>query len=390
MALPLHYSLKSLWLRRSTAVAAAAGIALVVFVLAASLMLAEGLRQTHGRAGRTDRVLVTQQDSYSESGSRLRQSVKTLVAAVPGVQAGPGGQPLVTAETVVHVYLQKTGDPERLASVQVRGVSPNVLDLRPEVTIVAGRAAKPGSQEGLVGKALFGEYDGLELGQGIELQKNRRVEIVGVFEAGGSAHESEVWTDVEFVKSAFGYEGFVSSITARLTSADALPDFQRDLGLKVQQGLSIEPEGRYYARVSNYLSNSLSALGTVVTFIFCFGAMLGAAITLFGAVSQRSREIGVLRALGFRGADVLLAILVETTALSLAGGLLGIAGALLTPFIHFSTVNWATGQEIVFGFFPTWGILLLALIAGTVVGVLGGFFPALRAARITPLQAMRQ
>jgi putative ABC transport system permease protein len=390
MPLPLRYSTSSLWQRRSTTFSAASGIALLVFVIACSLMLAEGLRRTHEGAGRSDQVLVTQQDSYSEGGSRLRQATGNLVAAAPGVARGSKGQALVTTETVVHVYLSRVNEQNRLASVQVRGISANVFDLREQVRVMRGRAPTPGTEEALVGVAVEGDYEGLALGQSVALQKNRRVEIVGVFEANGSTYESEVWADIEVVKSSFGFEGYISSVTARLDDPAAFDAFSRGLTLSVPRGLNIERELGYYERVSNNLAESITGLGTVVSFVLCFGAMLGASIAMFGAVSERVTEIGVLRALGFKSAHVLLAFLVEAAGLSLVGGVVGLGLALLTPLLSFSTVNWSTGQEIVFGFAPSLGIVGTALALGVVVGVTGGLVPASRAARVDALVAIRK
>jgi ABC-type antimicrobial peptide transport system permease subunit len=242
----------------------------------------------------------------------------------------------------------------------------------------------------MVGRALEGVYEGLSLGESVALQKSRRVEIVGVFEAEGSSYESELWTDEEVVKTSFGYEGYVSSITAQLVDEGALSEFEAAVKQTVPTGLNIERERSYYERVSSGLADSISGLGLVIGFVFCLGAGLGAAIAMFGAVAERVTEVGVLRALGFSARHVLVAFLLESLGLSLVGGIVGIALALLTPFLRFSTVNWATGQEVAFGFVPSLGILLTSLGAGVLVGMLGGVFPAARAARIDTLAAMRK
>jgi putative ABC transport system permease protein len=179
-------------------------------------------------------------------------------------------------------------------------------------------------------------------------------------------------------------------VTARLTSANSYTGFAAALQHDKRLGLSVSRERDYYEKVSNRLSSVISGLGSVVTFIFSFGAMLGAAITMYGAIGHRRREIGVLKALGFRSGHVLLAFLVEALSLALAGGALGVALAMLTPFLHFSAVNWATGQELAFRFLPQASILCIAVSAGAAVGVLGGFLPALSAARMDPVRAMRR
>ncbi len=389
MSLPLNYSLRSLWARRTTTAVTALGIALVVFVLSTSLMLAAGLRKTLLNAGSPDKAIVLQIDAFSEGRSRLRQVAVNQVAAAPGIRAARSGQPLIAAESVVHVYLSHVDNPSQHASVQVRGVREVAFELRPEVRITEGRRAKPGSTEAIVGRALVNQYGGVALGEGFELQKNRRIDIVGVFEANGAAYESEVWADIDVVRSAFSTQGYVSSVTAQLESETQFDNFKRAVLEDERRGLTVERETQYYEKVSNNLARVISGLGAVVTFIFSFGAMLGAMITMHASVSQRHREIGVMRALGFRRQHVLAAIIIEAGAVALVGGLLGLVPALLMGFVEISTVNWATAQELAFGFAPSASIVVTALFSGVVVGLLGGLVPALRAARVDPVVAMR-
>ena len=384
MALPFRYSFRNLWVRRATTLATIFGIALVVFVLAATLMLSAGVKRTMMSAGKADRAIVMQGDAYSEGDSRMRQSVLGIVAATPGVQHDGAGKPLVTGETVVHVYLNAIGDPNVIDSVQVRGVMANAFQVREDVRLIEGRLPKPGTDEAIVGKRLFGRYEGLRLGAGFELQKKRRVTIVGVFAAGGAAYESEVWADLDAVRSSFGFQGYLSSITARLDSARAFDAFALPLRADKRQGLSVERERAYYEKVSEGLSHLIKGMGSVVALIFSLGALLGAAITMYGAVSQRTREIGVLKALGFARSEVVLVILLESTLLAAAGGALGTLLALMTPLFDFSAMNYATGQQLVFRFVPELGVLGWALASGTLVGVVGGLFPALRAASVNP------
>jgi putative ABC transport system permease protein len=187
----LSYALKSLWARRVTTLATAAGIALLVFVLSASGMLANGMRHTMQSAGDPRRALVMQQNQWSEQGSHLPQSVFGLAAAAPHVKRNAGGQPLITGETVSHLMLASTTDEERFSTLQIRGVGANVFELRPSVRILAGRALKPGTPEAMVGKGLVGRYTGLALGQSFELAAGRPITVVGVFENGGSAKASK-------------------------------------------------------------------------------------------------------------------------------------------------------------------------------------------------------
>jgi putative ABC transport system permease protein len=390
MTIPIQYCLRGLWRRRTTTLATALGIALVVFVLATSQMLAEGLRSTLLSSGKEDKALVLQADAYAEGGSRLSPSVLTLATGLPHVRADAEGRPLATGEYVTHVNLGTVKDAARYASVQVRGITERSFALRPEVAVVSGRRPTPGTNEAMVGAGLVGQFRGLQLGDGFELQKNRRLQIVGEFSASNSAYESEVWADLDTVRSSLGFSSHLSSVTVQLTTHRAFDGFAQALQAEKRLGVKVERERAYYTRVSNNLARVITTVGGLVAFIFSFGAMLGATITFYGSVDQRRRELAVLRAVGFARGQVLLAVLLESLAVAALGGAAGVVLALLTQLVHFSTINWATGQELVFRFLPSSAILAGALSAGVVVGVIGGLLPAIAAARIAPSVALRR
>ncbi|MEO8182098.1 MAG: ABC transporter permease [Deltaproteobacteria bacterium] len=385
----LKYNLLSLWVRRTTTLATTGGIALVVFVLGASQMLSTGMRQTISSAGNADQALVMEHDAWAEATSRMDHAAVGLVAAAPGVKRNATGQVMVTEESVTHLMLPSLVDASRISTLQVRGVSSNVFELRPEVHIIAGRAIKSGTDEALVGKAVLGRYPGLRIGEQLELSASAKPTVVGVFEAGGSIYESEIWADFETVRRAFSFFANLSSITAQLDSASELDGFGAPLLADKQKGLSVASEKAYYKKVSQGLPEVIGILGIVETLIFSIGALLGAMITMHASVSQRSREIGVLRALGFGRRQILFSFVVESAALGFAGALLGAAFSLLTPLLDFRCLNFATGQEVAFRFVPSFASLGLAIVAGTAVGGFGGLLPAIRAARVSPVQAMR-
>jgi putative ABC transport system permease protein len=385
----LKYNLLSLWVRRTTTLATTGGIALVVFVLGASQMLSTGIRQTISSAGNADQAIVMDHEARTEEGSRMDQAAVGLVAAAPGVKRNGTGQVLVTQETVAHLMLQSLIDPSRISTLQVRGVSANVFELRPEVRIIAGRAIKPGTDEALVGKAVLGRYPGLRIGERVEFPSSTRPTVVGVFEAAGSVHESEIWADFESVRRAFSFLTNISSITAQLDGTSALDRFSAPLLADKQTGLSVASESAYYKKVSEGLPEVIGILGIVETLIFSIGAVLGALITMHASVTQRSREIGVLRALGFGRLQILFSFVVESAALGLGGALVGATVSLFTPLLDFRCLNFATGQEVAFRFEPSFANLGFAVFAGTAVGAIGGLLPAIRAARVSPVQAMR-
>jgi putative ABC transport system permease protein len=385
----LKYNLLSLWVRRTTTLSTTGGIALVVFVLGASQMLSTGIQQTMSSAGSADQAIVMEHDTPTEAASRVDHAAVGLVAAAPGVRRNGAGQAMVTEECVAHLMLPSLVDATRISTLQVRGVSSNVFELRPEARIIAGRAIQPGTEEALVGKAVMGRYPGLRIGEQVEFSFSTRPTVVGVFEAAGSVYESEIWADVETVRRAFSFLTQLSSITAQLDSASALDGFGAPLLADKQTGLSVASESAYYEKVSQGLPDVIGVLGIVETLIFSIGAVLGALITMHASVSQRSREIGVLRALGFGRLQILFSFIVESAALGFGGALIGAGVSLLTPLIDFRCMNFATGQEVAFRFVPSLANLGFAILAGTAVGAVGGLLPAIRAARVSPVQAMR-
>lgn len=387
--IPVQYNVRSLFVRKTTTLATALGIALVVFVLASSLMLAEGIRKTMVTAGDSSNGLVIRKGSDTELSSAFDSKNVNLVLSAPGVKKGADGQPLGMGELVVVIALDKLGTDGKVSNVQVRGVSDNVMKVRPEVRILEGRPAQPGTDEAVIGRSLRGRFQGLELGQSFNLRKNRPVKVVGVFDAGGSAFESEVWADIDTLRTAYGREGLVSSITVNLDSPSKFDAFDATVENDKQLGLEAQRENAYYEKQSEGTSIFVTALGIVIAVFFSIGAMIGAMITMYAAVSQRTREVGTLRALGFSRGAVLFSFLLEAFLLAFVGGLIGAVASIGMSLVEFSMMNFATWQEISFSFDPTPKILLTAVVFGGVMGILGGFFPALAAARTNPIEAMR-
>ncbi len=387
--IPLSYNVRSLMVRKTTTFASAFGIALVVFVFAAAWMLSQGIRKTLVSAGRADNAIVLRKGSDAELASSIEIKNVSLIAAAPGVKVDEAGTPLVSGEVVVVITQDKTGSDGQVSNVQVRGVSELAFRVRPEVHIVEGRAPKPGTDEVAVGKGLVGRFVGMQLGSTFELKKNRPVNVVGIFEADGTCFESEVWADVNTVRTAFGRDGLVSSVIVKLSSPTKFDGFRATMESDKQLGLEAIVETKYYEKQSQDTSLFVRVLGLIISGFFSLGAMIGAAITMHAAVAQRQREIGTLRALGFSRGSILASFLLESSVLAFAGGAVGIGAALCLSWYKISMLNFATWQEIVFTFDPTPSVLIGSLVFGAGMGVVGGFLPALRAARVSPVEAMR-
>jgi putative ABC transport system permease protein len=389
MLIPLSYNVRSLFVRKTTTIATALGIGLVVFVLSSSLMLGQGIRNTLVSNGSTNRAIVIRKGSDTEMASGIDANVVSLIMAAPGVKRGNEGQALGTSDVVVVASLDKEGTDGMISNVLIRGVMPAALLVRPEVRIVEGRPAQPGTDEVIVGQGIRGRFKGTELGASFDLKKNRPVKVVGVFESGGSSLESEVWADIDTVRNSFGRGSSSSSATVVLDSPAAYDAFAAYIENDKQLGLEPMRESVYYDKQSEGTSVFITALGAIIAFFFSVGAMIGAMITMYGAVAQRSKEVGTLRALGFSRGAVLLSFLFESVVLATIGGVLGGIASMGMTAVKFSTMNFATWQEISFSFDPSPAIILGSIVAGGMMGILGGFFPAVAASRLSPIEAMR-
>jgi putative ABC transport system permease protein len=384
---PIKYNVRNLVVRRRTTAAAAFGLALVVFVFACALMLGEGLTKTLGRAASPDVVVVMRKGSDTEMVSSVEDKHVNLVLA-HAAQVGASKKPVGVGEVLVVILLDKIGT-TGVSNVTVRGVPEDALAFRPTVRIVEGRAPNPGSDEVLVGSAIKGRFRGLRIGETFELKKNRPMKVVGIFSDEGSSYESEVWADVHAVRQAFGRNGSVSSVRVRLDSPSKFDAFKALVEGDRQLGLVAMRETDYVEKQSEATSIMLKIFGGIIAFFFAIGAMIGATITMNAQVAGRTREIGTLRALGFSKGSILFSFLLESLVLALAGGGAGAVAAIAMKAVKITMINMGTWSEIAFGFEPTPQIIVSALVLSAVMGLFGGFLPAVRAARVSPVEAMR-
>jgi putative ABC transport system permease protein len=383
--IPFRYNARSLLVRRATTLAAAGGIALVVFVLSSAMMLSAGIKKTLAASGSPDIAIVMRKGSDAELNSFFEEPNVGLILAAPGVKKDAKGAPLGVGESVVVATAQKI-DGSGIANVTIRGVTDRVMEFRPDTKIIDGRAARPGTDEAIVGKRIRGRFKDMDLGSAYPLRKGRTVKIVGVFEDSGSSYESELWADLDTVRTSFGREGLVSSVRAKLESASKFDGFKAVV--EGDKNLGFE-ENEFYEKLSEGVSAFIGALGTIIAFFFAIGAVIGATITMHASIAERQREIGTLRALGFSRSGILFSFLLESALLAVVGGTIGAAASIAMRTVHIPMINFATFSEVVFSFEPTPGILMFSIGLAAAMGILGGFFPALRAARTSPTQAMR-
>ena len=388
MRIPFIYTIRNLFTRKLTALLTILGIALVVFVWAAVFMFAHGVEKTMVATGSLDNVVMLRKGADTELVSGIERDLANVIKTLPQFAIGAEGKPIASSEVVVIINLlkYKTND---MGNVTVRGVMPEAFQLRPVVHLVEGRMYKPGSREVIVGRAINRRFQGSEIGHTMRFGGDTWT-VVGVFDADKTGFDSEVWGDVDQLMQAFNRLGAFSSYTARLKDPGEfdklVAQMESDQRLRT---LKVEREREYYERQSKFMSVFIKVVGVFITVGFSIGAIFGAAITMYAAVANRTVEVGTLRALGFRRRSVLVAFLVESIILSLLGGVGGLILASGLQFFTVSTMNFGTFAELAFSFALSTDIAVSSLIFAVVMGIVGGFFPAVRAARLNILAALR-
>lgn len=387
MAIPVAYNLRSARARWTSSVVAILGIAGTVGVFVAMLALARGFKATLVSSGLPENAIVQRGGADSEMTSIMLLDDVRVVEDAPQV-ARRGGEPLVSAEVVViaALPLRDTGTD---ANVQVRGVSPRVLAVRGNVRVTEGRFFRPGLPEIVVGRAATRAYAGLDLGATVRIGAGTWT-VVGIFDAGGSAFDSEAWADADVLNGTYQRpRGVYQSVTARLVSAEAFPAFKRELEADPRLRVQTMRERDYYERQSQVVTTLITVLGSLVAVVMGLGAVFGALNTMYSAVAERAREIAVLRAIGFGGASVVLSFLLESLVIALVGGLVGCVAVLPVNGITTGTINWQTFSHLAFAFRITPDLLAAGVAFAVLMGVMGGLPPAIRAARANVATALR-
>lgn len=387
MAIPISYNYRNLWARKLTTVVTVLGIALVSFVFAAVLMLANGLRKTLVSTGVDGNAIVLRKSATSDVLSIISLDAARLVETFPEISTTSDGRPMASRELVVIINLLKYGSND-MGNVIVRGVSPDAMKLHSRVRLTEGRLWTPGKAEIIVGRKIAMHFQGCRPGQQLKFG-SRLWTVVGIFEADNSGFESEIWADVEQMMSAFNRHVY-STVSVRLRAPSDFAAFKTRFQSESRlQQFDVKREKDYFEEQSRVLGNFLKYLGLVITIIFSFGAMIGAMITMYASVANRTVEIGTLRALGFRRGSILLAFLLESVLFSFIGGAAGLLLASLLQTVDFSMLNFASFSELSFGFSLSPEIVISTMVFSLLMGIVGGFLPAVRAARMNIVSALR-
>jgi ABC-type lipoprotein release transport system permease subunit len=386
--IPLSYNARSLLQRPISTAFTALGIGLVVAVFIGMLALANGFRSALIRTGSSQNVLVLRRGADSELSSGMNRQSVSILASAAHVATGGDGRPMVSPEVYVVIPLPRKGyDTTGLANVVVRGVSPAVWSVRSNIEVTAGRRPESGKPEICVGEKMAGRFDHTGIGESLRFA-GRDWTVVCRFTANGSAFESEIWGENEQVMPVFRGEAF-QSVTFRLKDPGAFEEAKRALEADKRLTVDVHREADFYAQQSQLLGRILQILAIMITGIMALGAVFGAINTMYAAVAARSPEIAVLLTLGFHPRSVLASFLAESALIALAGGVIGALLALPINGMITSTTNWASFSEIAFSFRVTPGLLLAGLVFALVMGIVGGYFPARRAAKQPVVQALR-
>jgi putative ABC transport system permease protein len=387
MKIPFKYTIKNFTSRKLTTFITIFGVALVVFVFAAVLMMAYGIQKTLIATGLPDNVLVTRKAANGEISSIIEGEAQDVIRTLPHIVTNKNGKQIISKEPVVIINLEKISG--GMSNVTVRGVSDVIFDLRPQVKIIEGRMFNFGLRELIVGSAVTSRFQGAKIGDVVKFAGDNW-QIVGVFDSDGSGFDSEMWGDSQALLNAFNRGSAVSSLTLKLDDVNNFESFKKnfDFDRRLQQ-FEAKIEQKYFEEQSELMANFIRILGIFITIIFSFGATIGAMITMYAAVANRTVEVGVLRALGYKRRSILVVFLIESLVIAISGGIVGLFLASFLQFFNISTLNFGSFAELSFGFSLSPSILGYSILFAILMGILGGFLPSVRAARLNIVNALR-
>lgn len=384
----IWFNLRTIPQRKGSAIAAAVGIAGVVAVLVGVLSIAEGFRAAMAVTGPDDVAIVLRSGADNEMTSGLSREEVRLIADAPGIARTADG-PLASGELFVMINLPKrsTGTD---ANVTLRGVERSAFDVRGDIRIVEGRMFEWGRDQVIVGAGAARAFAGLEVGKTLQVGQSHWT-VTGIFSGGGGAADSEIWTDAAVLQPAYHRGDSFQSVYVKLASPDAFDAFKDALTTNPQ--LKVKPQllGEFMAEQSTFLATFIETIGKAIATLMALGALFGALNTMYSAVAARTREIATLRALGFGSSPIILSVLGESLVLALLGGAVGATAAYLAfDGFQAATINWQTFSQVAFAFAVTPKLLVAAIVWASVLGLLGGLFPAIRAARLPIAKALRE
>jgi ABC-type lipoprotein release transport system permease subunit len=387
MKIPITYNFRSMMGRPLSTALTALGIGLVVAVFVGMLALANGFAAALTRTGSDETVLVLRRAADSELSSSIDRASASIISSAPHIGRGADGRQLVSAESYIVVPLGRIADTTKLANVVVRGVSEQAWTVRANVAVAEGTKPSPGQNEICVGQKLLGRFPGTAIGESMRFAA-QSWKVTCHFTAGGSAFESEIWGPSERIMPAMRRDAF-QSLSFKLADPAAFDEAKRTLEADKRITVDVYRESEFYAKQSEMLGNMLRILAIMITLIMAIGAIFGAVNTMYAAVASRAPEIAVLLTLGFKPRSILASFLMESALIAGLGGLIGCLIALPMNGIVTSTTNWASFSEIAFAFRITPALLAAGVVFAVLMGMLGGFFPARRAAKMAVVQAIR-
>lgn len=386
MALPIKYNLRNLVVRKGSTLATAFTIGLTVAVFLMVMALAKGIDMTLSSSGEPLNVIVVREGSTAELNSSVSREQFNDLKYLDGV-VREGDEPLATGELITLIYKPRKGMSQG-SNVQVRGVGPMSFKLHSGFQIVSGRTFQPGLMEAVVAKRIGERFQGLDVGDKFRIQTTEYT-VVGIFESGGKAFESEIWVDVNALAAATKRGDSFSSAVLRVNDANALAAVTKRITDDPKLHLKALSERQFYEDQQGIASGLLKGLAWFIFFIMAVGAGFAGMNTMYAAVARRTKEIGTLRVLGFGRLSILLAFLLESVAVALVGAALGILLALPLNFVSTGTSNWATFSEIAFNFRLTPDLMGWALAFGAIIGIVGSLLPSIRASRFRIVDALR-
>ncbi len=385
MKIPLKYNLRSLWVRRVGTAMTALGIGLTVAVLVVMMALVNGLDATFVGTGYDTDAVVIRKGSQNETNSYFNRELFQTVRFLPEVARDAEDNPWAVGELVVVINHERLAEGET-SNVLVRGVGERSFDMRPEIRIVEGRKFKKGVREIIVSKSLAGRFKDMALGDELPIASNRW-KVVGIFDSGGRAYDSEIWGDYDEIALVWT-RPIYTSILVRAKSPEGLQSLAKRIEDDRRIQLQAVPQKDYYAG-QTVSSIGIKALGVFIAVVMGIGSCFAAMNMMYGTIMARFKEVGTLRALGFRRRSILASFLFEAIVLALLGGVVGCLLALPVHGLSTGTTNFVSFSEVLFNFRITPRILLNAVIFAGVVGIMGGFLPALRASRLKLIEVMR-